>query len=161
MAGASGGGSRGHARSEAAGRAPLGAAMPDLPVDARTASLFAPDTLLPVQYYDRIRRRKNSTGEQRLMIAVLEQAVDDYTRLVAASGRDRRRMFADAEHWVESTDRSCLYSFETICDHLGLDVDYMRHGLRRWKARLSGELALAVSPGDVVEPAQRLRASNE
>jgi hypothetical protein len=136
------------------------ATMPVPPLDARTADLFAPDTLLPAQYFDRVRRRKNSTGEQRLMVAVLEQAVDDYMSLAGARDRVRRRMFADAERWMESTDASRLYSFETICDHVGLDVDYMRDGLRRWKARVRGEVTSSISPTEV-EPGERRRASNE
>jgi hypothetical protein len=143
-----------------AGRARLGATMPEPSVDAKTNRLFAPDTLLAAQYFDRVRRPKSSTGEQRLMIAILEQAVDDYMTLVAARDCVRQRMFADAEQWLASTDRSRLYSFETICDHLGLDVDYMRQGLRRWKARARGQLAPSIAPADVA-PQERRRASNE
>ena len=47
-------------------------------IHERGSGVFAPDTLLPGQYFDRIRRRKDLTGEQRLMMAVLELGVDDY-----------------------------------------------------------------------------------
>lgn len=135
--------------------------MPDYDIHERAAELFTPDTLLPSQYFDRIRRRKDLTGEQRLMIAVIEQAVDDYVKHVAATDRVRSSAFADAEQWIESTDRSWLYAFETICDYMGLDVEYVREGLRRWKARARGPVASTASIADIAEPQERRRASNE
>ena len=126
-----------------------------------TADVFAPDTLLPTQYFDRTRRRKDLTGEQRLMMAVIEFAVDDYMKYAHVRERTRQGLFAAAEAWIESTDRSWLYSFETICDHLGLDAGWMRQGLRRWKARLRGELVSAVPVVDIVLAVERRRAINE
>ncbi len=95
--------------------------MPD-DVHERASKLFTPDALLPSQYFDRIRRRKDLTGEERLMIAVIEQAVDDYLKYVAPTDRVPSSAFSDAERWIESTDRSWLYAFETICDYMGLDA---------------------------------------
>lgn len=132
----------------------------------RASGVFAPDTLLPGQYFDRIRRGKDLTGEQRLMIAVLDSAVDDFLKHVAARDRLRQGLFAEAERWIESTDRSCLYAFETICDYLGLDVDYVRRGLRerREQARDHDRGAVAPTPAEAVEaeaPPERRRAGNE
>ena len=125
------------------------------------ADRFAPGTLLPTQYFDRIRRRKDFTGEQRLMIAVLELAVDDYLQHAAIMHRRAQGLFAGAEEWIESPDRSWVYAFETICDHFGLDADYVRKGLRRRKARARGNVAPAVHAADVDVSPERRRASNE
>lgn len=133
--------------------------MPECDVHESTSSPFAPDALLPTQYFDRIRRRKDFTGEQRLMISIIELAVDDYMKYAGFRDRSPHELFAAAEAWIESADRSWLYSFETICDHLGLDAGCVRNGLRRWKARLRREVVPAV---DIVVPAtERRRASNE
>jgi hypothetical protein len=121
----------------------------------------APDVLLPTQYLDRVRPQNEFTGEQRLIIAVLEHAIDDYLKYAAATDRRRRRVFLNAERWVESADASPLYSFQTICDHLGLDAAYLRRGLRRCAARARRE---ALRPAGVIEfvvPPERRRASNE
>jgi hypothetical protein len=115
-------------------------------IHERASGVFAPDTLLPGQYFDRIRRGKDLTGEQRLMIAVLDSAVDDFLKHVAARDRLRQGLFAEAERWIESTDRSCLYAFETICDYLGLDVDYVRRGLRERRERVRDPRHGAASP---------------
>jgi len=122
---------------------------------------LGPDALLPTQHFDRVRPRNEFTGERRLIIAVLELAIDDYLRCAAATDRHRRRVFLSAERWVESADASPLYSFQTICDHLGLDAAYLRRGLRRCRARARRE---ALCPAGVIEfvvPPERRRASNE
>jgi hypothetical protein len=135
--------------------------MPAYDIHERAACLFAPDSLLATQYFDRIRPRKDLTGEQRLMIAVMEHAIDDYMKHVAARDRLSQRLFDDAEQWIESADRSWLCSFETICDHLGLDVDSVRGGLRRCKARARGESVPIAAASDVATQPDRRRASNE
>jgi hypothetical protein len=100
------------------------------PSEERLVGLFQPDTLLPSQYLDRTRRRTEHDGERRLMIAVLDDAVHVYrTQLGARDGR-ARQLFREAEQWIEDTDRSWLFSFENVCDILGLDAEYLRRGLR-------------------------------
>jgi hypothetical protein len=85
-----------------------------------------------------------------------------------AAARDRLRqgLFAEAERWIESTDRSWVYAFETICDHLGLDVDYVRRGLRDRRERALDQHRLPVEriPADAGEAnasPERRRAGNE
>ena len=63
--------------------------------------LFQPDTLLPSQYFDRVRRRAHPDGERRLMIAVLEDAVDVYRKQAGARDARRQQLFHDAEEWIE------------------------------------------------------------
>lgn len=105
----------------------------------RMAGLFAPDTLLPSQYFDRIRRGGDYDGERRLMVAVLEDAVDVYRKQVGATDHRRRQMFVDAETWIEDTDRTWIFSFENICDVLGIDAGYLRSGLRAYKREAGGD----------------------
>src|SRR6266481_6176075 len=53
---------------------------PTSPVpDDRLAAVFEPDTMLATQYFDRLRRRVND-GSRRLMVAVLEDAVNVYLK---------------------------------------------------------------------------------
>ena len=109
-------------------------------LDERYAGLFQPDTLLPSQFFDRVRRRTEHEGERRLMIAVLEDAVDVYRKQAAARDARGEQLFREAEEWIEDRDRSWLFSFENICDVLDIDGDYLRRGLHEWKARARGVL---------------------
>src|SRR5438477_7364962 len=103
--------------------------------DERLAGLFQPDTLLPSQFFDRVRRRSEHDGERRLMIAVLEDAVDVYRKQADAKDPRGQQLFQEAEVWIEDSDRSWLFSFQNICDVLDIDADYLRRGLRLWKQR--------------------------
>ena len=104
-------------------------------VEERVAELFQPDTLMPSQYFDRIRRRSHIDGERRLMIAVLEDAVDVYRKQAGARDPRGKALFRDAEEWIEATDRSWLFSFGNICDVLDVDAQYLRRGLHALKER--------------------------
>jgi hypothetical protein len=99
------------------------------------AAIFQPDTLLPSQFFDRVRRRTEHDGERRLMIAVLEDAVDVYRKQAGATDERGEHLFAEADEWIEDPDRSWLFSFQNICDVLDIDADYLRRGLRVWKER--------------------------
>ena len=107
-------------------------------LEERLAGLVQPDTLLPSQFFDRARRRRECDGERRLMIAVLEDAVDVYRKQADARDARGQHLFREAEAWIEEPDRTWLFSFENICDLLDLDADYLRRGLHAWKARAAG-----------------------
>ncbi|HWP67217.1 MAG TPA: hypothetical protein VNO26_15070 [Candidatus Limnocylindria bacterium] len=111
-------------------------------------ALFEPDTLLPSQHADRTGRRRFSEGEHRLMVAILEDAIDVYRKQAAARDTRKRHMFEDAEAWIEDRDSSWIFSFENICTVLDLEPDYIRRGLREWKRR--ARAAAAAGTGNVV-----------
>ena len=113
--------------------------------EERLGPLFTPDTLLPSQFFDRVRRRVEHDGERRLMIAVLEDAVDVYRKQAAAQETRNQQLFREAEEWIEDRDRTWLFSFENICDVLDIDSSYVRRGLHAWKDRARrGEAAKRV-----------------
>src|ERR1700758_2846214 len=104
--------------------------------DERLGAIFQPDTLLPSQFFDRVRRRSEHEGERRLMIAVLEDAVDVYRKQAGARDPRGEQLFQEAEAWIDDPDRTWLFSFQNICDVLDIDADYLRRGLRAWKQRV-------------------------
>ena len=101
----------------------------------RLASLFEPDVLLPAQFFAAFRRAAGLERERLLMLAVLEDAVDCYQKHSHATEPRGQQLFQEAVEWVESDDRSWLFSFENICDTLEINADYVRRGLRTWAAR--------------------------
>jgi hypothetical protein len=127
-------------------------------LEERLETLFVPDMLLPSQYFDRTRRRVGPHGERRLMLAVLGDAVDMYRKHVGAREGPHRELFEDAERWIEDRDSSWFYSFENICDVLDLEPEWIRRGLRAWKARARREVAITVEPGPDREPAEERSA---
>ena len=67
------------------------------------------------------------TLEQRLMAAVLDDAIDVYRHPRANRGRLRR----ETEAWFRSDDRSWLFSFIRVCETLGLDPHATRASLEQ------------------------------
>ena len=94
--------------------------------------MFEPDTLLPEQYFTLL-GRKPLQGEKRLLLAMLEDAVHCFQTYLLAKKPHERRLFQEAEEWIVSTDGLWFFSFENICDVLGINPGRMREALTAWK----------------------------
>ncbi len=97
----------------------------------RSNGLFEPDALLPSQFYAAFRAGSAIAGEKRLMLAVLEDALDCYRKYASANDGQGLQLFRDVDVWITSRDRRWYYSYENICDTLEIDADYLREGLVR------------------------------
>ncbi len=89
----------------------------------------SPLAVAPPEVAERIRKQP----ECHLLWAVLENGVGEYMKYAAATSRRGKRLFREAEEWIMWDDPTWLCSFVSICHVLGLDPDYLRTGLRRWR----------------------------
>jgi hypothetical protein len=103
--------------------------------DDRIASVFQPDTLLSAQYFDNMRRRTLLEPEKRLMLAILEDAVDCFKENLSAESGRRKMLFDDAEQWIRADGGDWVFSFDYICEALGFNPAYVRQGLLRWQEK--------------------------
>jgi len=85
-----------------------------------------------------IRRDEEPHGEphRQLMAAVLRTAMDDYRGSANWPAAGRRthttaQGIRKAIAYVTSEDRTWPFSFENLCEALGLDADCLRRGLRK------------------------------
>jgi hypothetical protein len=76
------------------------------------------------------------TGEMQLMLAVLEDVLRSLVSEPDTPIRSRKRVRDLA--WVRSRGRESPFSFENVCDVLGIDADRLR---RRVFAAVQTELA--------------------
>ena len=113
-------------------------------------SLFQPDALLPAQFFATIKQKAQACGERRLMVAILEDAVDCFQKYLWASDNRSRHLWTEAEKWFLSDDDSWPFSFVNICHALDLHPQFLRRGLLEWKAR---QLARRQSKGRYAETA--------
>ena len=91
------------------------------------------DLILPCQYYD-ISGGHRLTGEQRLMLALLTDAINVYQKGVLSHITRARRLYVDAERWILCDhDSGEWLSFDTVCDALGIDAMHLRRRIISWK----------------------------
>ena len=104
-------------------------------LDERLPGLFEPDTLLPIQYFEAMRKKHLLEGEKRLILSVLEDAVECFMKCIDSPTSKGQRLFRDADEWIGLEDKHWVFSFDNVCDMLDINPDYMRRGLRQWKQR--------------------------
>ncbi|TFH28600.1 MAG: hypothetical protein E4H00_08490 [Myxococcales bacterium] len=93
--------------------------------------MIEPELVLPEQFFSSLAKQPAIESERRLMLAVLEDAVSCYQRFALARDARGRAEFEEARRWIESDEREWPYSYENICEVLGLNPTYIREGLRR------------------------------
>ncbi len=107
---------------------PTTAEEPDVAPQDLYMRALEPDTILPDQFH------RNSTrslsGEQRLMLAVLLDAMHIYAQPVEDWQHEKRRLFVETRRWFESTDRTWPCSYERVCEALDVDPDRLRLAMR-------------------------------
>lgn len=83
------------------------------------------------------------TGARRLLLAVLEEAIHTFLKYHDARTIRGKRAFREAQIWFSSKENHWLYAFESVCQHLHLDPDYIRRGLKLKRCQhASAELPL-------------------
>jgi hypothetical protein len=129
-------------------------------LDERLPNLFEPDTLLPIQYFEAMRKKHLLEGEKRLILSVLEDAVECFMKCIDAATNKGQRLFREADEWITHEDKRWVFSFDNVCDMLDINAEYMRVGLSRWKerkiesiARRRAEAEVAAANPALPEPA--------
>lgn len=103
-------------------------------------SLFVPDMITPEQFYEGHRDESSIRPVKRLMLAVLEDALRSFQNNATAIAGPRRRLFDEAEEWLCGGAGEGPFSFETVCETLGIEPEFLRKGLLEWRAQqLAGE----------------------
>ncbi len=96
-------------------------------------NLFEPDTLLPAQFFAAFTREGGMVRERRLMLAVLQDAVECYQKYALARDPRGRLLFDGAAEWIDADEREWSFHSCNICEVLGLHPGYLRRGLLRWR----------------------------
>jgi len=92
-----------------------------------------PEMLLPVQFVELFQRSSGRRPELALMAAVLEDAILSFCRCADSQGVRSQRLFQETAKWFESGDAAWPFAFESICDALALEPEWIRGLLRRWQ----------------------------
>ena len=98
--------------------------------------------ILPSQYYD-FSGGHRLTGEQRLMLALLADAINVYQQGALSRSTRKRMLYVDSERWIMSDCRSLhAFSFETVCECLGINPVVLRRRMITWKHEMRRDASL-------------------
>ena len=95
-----------------------------------------PEVVLPAQVFDRAALLQ---PEERLMLAILEDAIATLLRHPTPRHAGKRRALRETEAWLDSPDTESPFAFIRICEALGLDAQWLRTGLARAQVAREGE----------------------
>jgi hypothetical protein len=101
------------------------------------------DIILPSQYFASL-GSAGLSGEQRLMLAVLVDAINVLQSWQGGSSVRKRRNFAEAAQWVNTRGASHPFSFDSVCDALEIDSELLRSRLRILTVRLGTSIRRVV-----------------
>lgn len=102
---------------------------PDLVME----SAFGLHQIVPAQFFDRSGGHRLS-AEQRLMLALLGDAIRVYRQGALSRTARKRMLYVDAERWIMAPGRNPFaFGFETVCEALGLEPSALRQRLISWK----------------------------
>ena len=106
-------------------------------------SLYRPDCAVPELSFERLRRATIQSAAGRLAMAVLEDAVDCFQKHLFSTRSSHRRLFREAEAWLFADSRGrtsdAVFTFDFVCDSLGIERDVIRRGLMDWRDRKIAE----------------------
>ena len=98
-------------------------------ISEATDILSQMDVILPAQYFGALGSVGRSS-EQRLMLAVLVDAINVLQGWQGVGSARKRRAFAEAAQWVNTRGTNYPFSFDSVCDALEIDPDMLRSRLR-------------------------------
>jgi hypothetical protein len=92
--------------------------------------LIQDDVTCAHQYFEIHCSRNRLEPEKRLMLAVLQDALFCFQRYFCARDGRHRKSFWEAWQWFNEEGSDSIFAFENICEVLGLDISYVRRGLK-------------------------------
>jgi hypothetical protein len=93
-------------------------------------TIMTDDTSMLQHYLDTFRRSQHLEPEKLLIAAILEDAVLEYRKYSRPHDADGKKRFREVEEWIMRGGNDWIFSFDSVCDLLGLDADYVRRGVR-------------------------------
>jgi hypothetical protein len=110
----------------------------DRPTKGFLDGRLMPDFVLPAQYYGRLRPAFATGAEGRLLLAVLQDAIDCYVVNMNRRSRHAVIQFREVRDWFNARNHRDLFAFETICEVFGFDPGCIRNVLRTLRDETEG-----------------------
>jgi hypothetical protein len=105
---------------------------------------FECPAVLPEQFF--AERDKFGEPVERLMFAVLNDAIRCFQSNVGVQRPQERRLMEETKDWLFSLSGDAPFSYESICEVLQINAPRLRQALLRWRdQKLAGDQPRAFS----------------
>jgi hypothetical protein len=98
-------------------------------------SITSDDTLIMQQYVDTLLRSEHLEPEKALVAAMLNDAIHEYRKYSRARDANGKKRFREAQEWIMHRGDDWIFTFDNVCEVLGLDPEFVRRGLRDTKGK--------------------------
>jgi hypothetical protein len=99
-----------------------------------------PDVILPSQFFELVGGAQTFSSEQRLLLAVLIDAINVLMDSRVSPNRRKRNSFNEASSWVFADGITSPLSFDHVCDALSVDAKSLRRRLSELLSEHNGTL---------------------
>ena len=115
--------------------------------DAIMENLVGLHQILPSQYFD-VSGGHRLTAEQRLMLALLADAINVFQQGATSRATRKRMLYIDAERWIMMACKAAphAFSFDTVCEALGINSGVLRRRLILWKHNVCRDFETRATP---------------
>lgn len=93
------------------------------------------DTIALSQYLATRGAQSDLQPEKKLMLAMLQDAIDCFRKNLFSNRERKRALFEEADAWIMEENDRYLFSFENICEVFDIDPGYLRKGLTAYKRK--------------------------
>ena len=98
-----------------------------------------PDAVMPTQFFESVGAHTFSS-EQRLMLAVLTDAINILREHRVSPNQNKRKSFNEVRAWVFAHGIEGPVSFDRVCDAVGVNADCLRRRLSEAFSQHGGTL---------------------
>jgi hypothetical protein len=91
------------------------------------------DARIDPAYVEQVCRRQYDEGEKKLMLAVLQEALNNFVQFLPARKGTGQEQFREIEEWFWGDGGEWPFSFRNIAETLGISTSYFLNGLMRLK----------------------------
>jgi hypothetical protein len=95
-------------------------------MDRKHAAIRGSGAIVSGQYLGIFGRNENLAPEKALLFAVLEDAIHCFRHYSAARDRLGKHRFREAESWINRHGRDWGFTFDNVCELLGIEPEYLR-----------------------------------
>ena len=104
-------------------------------MDERIGSLFSPTRFGRCNILKPCAEKLSSEPEKRLMLAILEDAINCFQDNLLAQDVRNSRLFHEAEEWIVEADSDGVFPLRVSMRFWGLVLGTYARGLLRWKEK--------------------------